>query len=353
MQPQGLDLIDIIHKGAIATYPLILLSIVSVAVVFERLWSLRNIGAITLRVTESILEPIKKGQRDLAIAICKQNSHSPAGRIFLNILERDAGARLEVANSIAAEAMFEENQKLKKHLWILGTVASSAPFIGLLGTVVGIIKSFESMAIAGTGGFAVVAAGISEALVATALGLAVAIIAVIFYNYFQTRISTLNGLFRIQVGKIRPEHERVRNSMAITPLGGNDDSSEIVAEINITPLTDIFLVLLIIFMITSSAMIESGGKINLPKAVATQSESRGTTVTITPKHEIFVDQKVVKEENLEKTLQDALTTRADKTVILRGDKDVLLGDTVKVMSIIKRAGASEIAIAAEAERKVR
>jgi biopolymer transport protein ExbD len=56
---------------------------------------------------------------------------------------------------------------------------------------------------------------------------------------------------------------------------------------------------------------------------------------------------------LEKTLQDALSARADKTVILRGDKDVLLGDTVKVMSIIKRAGASEIAIAAETERKAR
>jgi biopolymer transport protein ExbB/TolQ len=202
MQPQGLDFIDIIHKGAIATYPLIILSVVSLTVVFERLWSLRNLGAMTLRVTESILEPVKKGQRDLAIAICKQNSNCPAGRIFLNILERDASARLEVANSIAAEALFEETQKLKKHLWILGTVASSAPFIGLLGTVVGIIKSFESMAIAGTGGFAVVAAGISEALVATALGLGVAIIAVIFYNYFQTRIATLNGLFRIQIAKI-------------------------------------------------------------------------------------------------------------------------------------------------------
>src|SRR5581483_303544 len=202
MQPQGLDLIEIIHKGAIATYPLILLSIISLAVVFERLWSLRNIGAMTLRVTESLLDPIKKGQRDLAIAICKQNSQSPAGRIFLNVLEHDAAGRLEVANNIATEAMFEESQKLKKHLSILGTVASSAPFIGLLGTVVGIIKSFESMAIAGTGGFAVVAAGISEALVATALGLGVAIIAVIFYNYFQTRIATINGLFRIQVGKI-------------------------------------------------------------------------------------------------------------------------------------------------------
>jgi biopolymer transport protein ExbB len=202
MEQQGLNLIDIIHKGAIATYPLILLSIVSVAVVFERLWSLRSIASVTLRITESIMDPIKKGQRDLAIAICKQNSQSPVGRIFLNILDREAGQRLEVTNNFAAEAMFEEMQNLKKHLWILGTVASSAPFIGLLGTVVGIIKSFESMAIAGTGGFAVVAAGISEALVATALGLAVAIIAVIFYNYFQTRISSLNALFRIQVGKI-------------------------------------------------------------------------------------------------------------------------------------------------------
>lgn len=201
MQPQGLDFIEIIHKGAIATYPLILMSIISVTVIFERLWSLKSIGSATLRLTESILEPIKKGQRDLAIAICRQNSNCPAGRIFLNVLDRDASG-LEVANNFATEAMFEETQKLRKHLWILGTVASSAPFVGLLGTVVGIIKSFESMAIAGTGGFAVVAAGISEALVATALGLGVAIIAVIFYNYFQTRIATLNGLFRIQVARV-------------------------------------------------------------------------------------------------------------------------------------------------------
>ena len=141
--------------------------------------------------------------------------------------------------------------------------------------------------------------------------------------------------------------------MAMTPLGGGEDNGDIVAEINITPLTDIFLVLLIIFMITSSAMIESGGKVNLPKAVATQTESRGTTVTLTPKKEIFVNQRKVSEESLEKALQEALDNNANKTVILRGDKDVLLGETVKVMSIIKRAGATEIAIAAEAERKAR
>lgn len=138
--------------------------------------------------------------------------------------------------------------------------------------------------------------------------------------------------------------------MALTPLASNEENSEIVAEINITPLTDIFLVLLIIFMITSSAMIESGGKVNLPKAVATQSESRGTTVTLTPKREIFVNQKQISEDRLELALKEALAGSVEKMVILRGDKDVLLGDTVKIMSIIKRAGASEIAIAAETEK---
>jgi biopolymer transport protein ExbD len=137
--------------------------------------------------------------------------------------------------------------------------------------------------------------------------------------------------------------------MAITPLGGDENGSNIMAEINITPLTDIFLVLLIIFMITSSAMIESGGKVNLPKAVATKSETRGTTVTLTPKKEIYLNQKKVTEDTLEPALKEALAASAEKIVILRGDKDVLFGDTVKVMSMIKRAGASEIAIAAEVE----
>jgi len=137
--------------------------------------------------------------------------------------------------------------------------------------------------------------------------------------------------------------------MAITPLGGDENGSNIMAEINITPLTDIFLVLLIIFMITSSAMIESVGKVNLPKAVATKSETRGTTVTLTPKKEIYLNQKKVTEDTLEPALKEALAASAEKIVILRGDKDVLFGDTVKVMSMIKRAGASEIAIAAEVE----
>ncbi|OGP99014.1 MAG: hypothetical protein A2W10_11140 [Deltaproteobacteria bacterium RBG_16_55_12] len=138
--------------------------------------------------------------------------------------------------------------------------------------------------------------------------------------------------------------------MAMTGLA-REENSDIVAEINITPLTDIFLVLLIIFMITSSAIVESGGKVNLPSAVKTQSEPRGTTVTITPRHEIYVNQKKVAEASLENSLREVLNTSPDKIVILRGDREVLFGEAVRVLSIVKKAGASEIAIAAEVEKK--
>ena len=105
-------------------------------------------------------------------------------------------------------------------------------------------------------------------------------------------------------------------------------------------------------MITSSAMIESGGKVNLPKAVATQSECPRHHSHLDPEDKKFLSiRRKVTEESLENALQEALMTNADKTVILRGDKDVLFGETVKVMSIIKRAGATEIAIAAEADTK--
>ncbi|HEX9443673.1 MAG TPA: MotA/TolQ/ExbB proton channel family protein [Candidatus Binatia bacterium] len=199
---QGLNFFEIINRGAIATYPLIVLSIVSVAVILERLWTLREAGAMMERLGDSILDSVRQGRKDLAVALCRQNQESAAARLFLAVLSQSGDESLEKSTALMNEAMFEEGQKLKKNLWILGTVASSAPFIGLLGTVIGIIKSFESMAVVGTGGFSVVAAGISEALVATALGLGVAIIALIFYNYFQVRVANINGLCRIQAMKL-------------------------------------------------------------------------------------------------------------------------------------------------------
>ncbi|MFZ4713881.1 MAG: MotA/TolQ/ExbB proton channel family protein [Bacteriovoracaceae bacterium] len=96
----------------------------------------------------------------------------------------------------------ETQAGLKKNMWILGTIGSSAPFVGLFGTVLGIMDSFREIGISGKSGFAVVASGISESLVATASGIIVAVVAVIFYNYFLTKINQVSMDFKNRVEDI-------------------------------------------------------------------------------------------------------------------------------------------------------
>ena len=137
--------------------------------------------------------------------------------------------------------------------------------------------------------------------------------------------------------------------MALSKFSAEDSAEGLMAEINITPLTDIFLVLLIIFMITTSVMIESAAKVNLPKATQTVQEARGLTVTITADNKLYVNQMLVDPSQLEPTLRDLLTDDPKKLVILQGDQTVILGEAVHVMDIAKRAGAQAISIAARKE----
>lgn len=134
-------------------------------------------------------------------------------------------------------------------------------------------------------------------------------------------------------------------------LGRLDEKSDedIVAEINITPLTDIFLVLLIIFMITSSALIESGAEINLPEVAKTDTVSRNVVVTLTTIGDIYINGKMVNRHTFEEELRKALAETDNKLVILEGDKNAMLGDAVRLISLAKEAGAKEIAIAADKE----
>ena len=134
------------------------------------------------------------------------------------------------------------------------------------------------------------------------------------------------------------------------PESENGLGDDIVAEINITPLTDIFLVLLIIFMVTSAAMVESGAKIALPQVDETSNQPREITVTVTPNDEIFVNSQPVTYDNLEETLRSLVSAKPDLPVVLEGDKEVLFGNAVKILSLAQKAGASSVAIAAERRR---
>jgi biopolymer transport protein ExbD len=118
-------------------------------------------------------------------------------------------------------------------------------------------------------------------------------------------------------------------------------------EINITPLTDIFLVLLIIFMVTTSVAVESATHVNLPEATNTSPENKGVIVTYTANHELFVNSKDVPENDLQDALSEALNRVDVKTVIFQGDQTVILGDVARILEAAKAAGATQIAIAAK------
>lgn len=139
--------------------------------------------------------------------------------------------------------------------------------------------------------------------------------------------------------------------------GGSD---AIVAEINITPLTDVFLVLLIIFMVTSTALVEtekasrSGVKVTLPKSQTAGPVTKRRTdpiLTITKNNELFVFNKKVAPDQLEAELKKAFAEVGSDTLLIRGDKNVYLGAAVDIMSVARRSGAAHIAILTQAEEK--
>ena len=135
--------------------------------------------------------------------------------------------------------------------------------------------------------------------------------------------------------------------MSLRPTDAGSDDEAIVAEINVTPLTDIFLVLLIIFMVTSSALNVSATQVNLPRAGGGGAQPTGSIVTMTADQKIEIDGKPVAFADLGATLKQKLEANPGQSVILRGDRKVVLEQAVEIMTLAKEAGAERIAIATE------
>ena len=182
----GHDLLDELRHGGYTLAVIGFCSLLALAVAAERLIASWGVVAQARRLAELVSKALLRGDVSQARTQCER-SRALVGDVFLAGFARlgqgakdfDAAVERERAALII---------KLKNHLWILGTLGTISPFIGLFGTVVGIRNAFAAMAAAGTGGFTVVAVGISEALVSTAAGIFVAVEAVVLYNYFQARL---------------------------------------------------------------------------------------------------------------------------------------------------------------------
>ena len=186
-------LIELLITGWLATIPLAIGSILTLAIFFERVWKFRGVEDTARELSQQVIDKLVKSDLEGARDACK-GSDAPIAAVFLEAL-RWKNIALEDLERIISTARAELLTGLRGRIWLIGTTGSLAPFVGLFGTVIGIIRAFAAMAEHGSGGFAIVANGISEALVATALGLGVAIVALFFYNYLQTRITALTGTY--------------------------------------------------------------------------------------------------------------------------------------------------------------
>lgn len=199
---QSISIIDLIMQGWYVTYPLIAMSVMVTSILIERLWVMRGMSSSIETVTEDTCGALAAGDAAAASGALESSmAISPAARVYAPLLPLLGSSSVDDLLEYGERRRLDEVRRLRGNIWLLGTTAASAPFIGLLGTVIGIIKSFHQMAIMGTGGFAVVAAGISEALVATALGLLVAILALLFFNYFQVKIGNIDTQLRVGLGR--------------------------------------------------------------------------------------------------------------------------------------------------------
>src|SRR5512134_267755 len=145
--------------------------------------------------------------------------------------------------------------------------------------------------------------------------------------------------------------------MAVKLPDGDDGTEGIFADINITPLTDIFLVLLIIFMVTSSVQVESaskaGLKVNLPKGTTKEIDpgAKSLTISISKTNEILVEGQPVKEQDLKNLFTSAVAKDPQTQVVIMADQGVTHGTVVRVMELAKNSGLVRLAIATSSATK--
>jgi biopolymer transport protein ExbB len=181
--------LEFFGKGGFIIYPLLLCSIVALAIVIEKWITLRKKKVIIPEIV-SVIDNIKgPGDIGLALSICEKHK-GPFANIIRVGLERRDLPREEIKEALNDQGR-QEVYSLEKGLIILETVAGIAPLLGLLGTVIGILKVFDVISVMGVGQATAMASGISEALITTIVGLSIGIPAVVGFNFFTNKAESL------------------------------------------------------------------------------------------------------------------------------------------------------------------
>ncbi|HEV8376041.1 MAG TPA: MotA/TolQ/ExbB proton channel family protein [Candidatus Polarisedimenticolia bacterium] len=269
--------------------------------------------------------------------------------------EGDANRQLLLARWSLDRYLEGLNLDLRRGLPVLGTIAATAPFVGLLGTVLGIIRAFQALGTTGTG-LSGVSAGIAEALITTAMGLFVAIPATWAFNFITSRvdgvvfharrfatlyIESLAATGGPSTRKLLSEkHEE-------NPAAVHFSRSAIKADINVTPLVDVVLVLLIIFMVITPAP-ESAIEVGIAKnshAPGLQEKNRQQVlVRVTADNQVFLNDQTVQAGSLKEALVKAFHGKTDLPLFFEADANADYPQVVRILDEVSTAGYANISL---------
>jgi biopolymer transport protein ExbB len=182
-------MLEIIQSGGLIIWPIILCSVIAMAIIGERFWSLRPQKVVPKGLVAQVWKWAKEGKLDKQ-HLARLRNHSPLGLILAAGLVNRYHDRDMMKDAIQ-EASNRVIHDLEKYLNTLGTIAEIAPLLGLLGTVMGMIRMFAAIGEVGLGNPMILSSGLSEALITTAAGLTVAIPAFIFHRYFRGVVDEL------------------------------------------------------------------------------------------------------------------------------------------------------------------
>lgn len=180
---------ELIRAGGWAMWPIILCSVAALAIIGERFWSLQKKNVAPPNLLGQVQQLLARNEIEPAQLAALRASSALGGILAAGLVNRHHDR--EIVKEAVENAGRHAVPELERYLRSLGTIAAIAPFLGLFGTVVGMIQMFSGIGQHGVGDPAIVAAGISTALITTAGGLAVAIPSLMFYRYFRGRVSEL------------------------------------------------------------------------------------------------------------------------------------------------------------------
>ncbi len=183
------DLMEVIRRSFTMVI-LVFCSVLALSFAVERWWFFRRIKLDVENFMTIVKKYIEERKFNEALDRCKSTQSPLARLVEVGIMnhQKTKSQLIELMNA----TRLEERLKMERFTIVLGTLGTICPFIGLFGTVIGIIKAFHDLAVSGSGGPSVVAAGISEALLTTATGLAIAIPSVVIFNYFMRKVRNLS-----------------------------------------------------------------------------------------------------------------------------------------------------------------